>query len=112
MDIIQIVKGDTGPSLRTSLTRQDTGTAFDVAGHQVQLHIRKKGTTVVISSITADSGVSTLPAGDLLFPLEAFLTSSDCEEGFYEAEVELTLPDNKIMSTFEIINLKVRNDFT
>ena len=30
----------------------------------------------------------------------------------YEAEVELTLPTNKIMSTFEIINLKVRNDFT
>lgn len=111
MDIIQIVKGDTGPSLRTSLTRQDTGAAFDVAGHQVQLHIRKKGTTVVISSIAASSG-SSLPAGDLSFPLETFLTSSECEEGFYEAEVELTLPDSKIMSTFEIINLKVRNDFT
>tara|TARA_Y100000389_G_scaffold16478_1_gene14534 strand:- start:638 stop:973 length:336 start_codon:yes stop_codon:yes gene_type:complete len=111
MDIIQIVKGDTGPSIRTSLTRQDTGAAFDVVGHQVQLHIRKKGTTNVISSIAASSS-NTLPAGDLLFPLEAFLTDSNCEEGFYEAEVELTLPDNKIMSTFELINIKVRNDFT
>lgn len=111
MDIIQIVKGDTGPSLQTSLTRQDTGEAFDVVGHQVQLHIRKKGTTNVISSITASSS-QTLAAGELLFPLEDFLTDPACEEGFYEAEVELTLPDNKIMSTFELINIKVRNDFT
>ena len=111
MDIIQIVKGDTGPSLQTSLTRQDTGAAFDVAGHQVQLHIRKKGTTTVISSITASSS-QILGAGELLFPLEDFLTHPDCEEGFYEAEVELTLPDDKIMSTFELINIKVRNDFT
>jgi len=111
MDIIQIVKGDTGPSIQTSLTRQDTGAPFDVAGHQVQLHIRKKNTTTVISSINSSSS-SSLGAGELLFPLEDFLTSEQCEEGFYEAEVELTLPDNKIMSTFEIINIKVRNDFT
>ena len=111
MDIIQIVKGDTGPSIQTSLTRQDTGAAFNVAGHQVQLHIRKKGTTTVISSINSSSS-SSLGPGELLFPLEDFLTSEQCEEGFYEAEVELTLPDNKIMSTFEIINIKVRNDFT
>ena len=85
MDIIQIVKGDTGPSIQTSLTRQDTGAAFDVAGHQVQLHIRKKGTTTVISSINSSSS-SSLGAGELLFPLEDFLTSEQCEEGFYEAE--------------------------
>jgi hypothetical protein len=111
MDIIQIVKGDTAPSVKTSLTRQDTGAPFDVAGHQVQLHIRKKGTTAVISSISASSS-NALAAGDLLFPLEAFLTDASCQEGFYEAEVELTLPDNKVMSTFELINIKVRDDFT
>ena len=42
MDIIQIVKGDTGPSLKTTLTRFDTGAAFDASGSTVNLHIRKK----------------------------------------------------------------------
>jgi len=88
MDIIQIVKGDTGPYLQTSLTRQDDGTAFDVVGHQVQLHIRKKGTTTVIASITA-SNSTVLGAGELLFSLEDFLTHPDCEEEFYEQKLSL-----------------------
>ena len=28
MDIIQVVKGDTGPNLRATVTRSDTGGAF------------------------------------------------------------------------------------
>ena len=75
MDIIQIVKGDTGPSLQTSLTRQDDGTAFDVVGHQVQLHIRKKGTTTVIASITASSS-TVLGAGGAIVSFRRFFNSS------------------------------------
>jgi len=112
MDIIQIVKGDTGPSLKTTLTRFDTGAAFDASGSTVNLHIRKKGTTTLINTIQADNSQSTPGSGLLVFPLEAFLTNSNTEEGFYEAEVEFVLADNKITSAFELINIKVRDDFT
>ena len=111
MDIIQVVKGDTGPNLRTTITRSDTGAAFIATGNTVRLRIRKKNTTTVISSILSDSTLSTPGSGILVFPLETFLTNNATDEGFYEAEVEFTLPDNKTMSAFELINLKVRNEF-
>ena len=41
MDIIQVVKGDTGPQLKATVTRSDTGEAF-VGSGTINLRIRKK----------------------------------------------------------------------
>ena len=200
MDIIQVVKGDTGPQLKATVTRSDTGAAF-VGSGTIALRIRKKGTTTVESTVALDSTLSDLSQGSLVFPLENFLdtgiftvsalaggnltitahglpnsktgasfkwnstgtdpsnvtsgssyfirvvdantislhpTQSDASnntnalslsggtgtftiadptknpniaEGFYEAEIEFTLADGKVMSVFELIDIKVRNDF-
>ena len=40
MDIIQVVKGDTGPQLKATVTRSDTGEAF-VGSGTINLRIRK-----------------------------------------------------------------------
>ena len=110
MDIIQVVKGDTGPQLKATVTRSDTGEAFIGSG-SINLRIRKKGTTSIISTIALDAVLSNLSSGTLVFPLSAFLTDSSTTEGFYEGEIEFTLADNSIMSVFELIDIKVREDF-
>ena len=110
MDIIQVVKGDTGPQLKATVTRSDTGEAF-VGSGSINLRIRKKGTTTIISTIPLDSGTSNLATGTLTFPLSSFLTDNNTTEGFYEAEIEFTLTGGDIMSVFELIDIKVREDF-
>jgi hypothetical protein len=111
MDIIQLVKGDTGPKVKTTLTRQDTGEPFVADGDTVNLRIRKKGTTDILNTIEADWYYSEPRSGVLVFALEDFLNNSSVDEGFYEAEIEVTLADDKVMSTFELINIKVREQF-
>ena len=110
MDIIQVVKGDTGPNLRATVTRSDTGGAF-VGTSNCILKIRKKGTTVVISTISLNASASNLATGTLVFPLSTFLTDNNTVEGFYEGEITFTLTDNTTMSVFELIDFKVREDF-
>ena len=113
MDIIQVVKGDTGPQLKATVTRSDTGEAF-VGSGTINLRIRKKATTTILATIPIDTITSNLPAGLLVFPLSSFLAPSSGtgpEEGFYEGEIEFTLANGEIMSVFELIDIKVRDDF-
>tara|TARA_B100000085_G_C18518675_1_gene502762 strand:+ start:518 stop:862 length:345 start_codon:yes stop_codon:yes gene_type:complete len=113
MDIIQVVKGDTGPALKATVTRADTGGAF-VGSGSIALRIRKKGTSTVLANIAMDSDNSNLSGGILVFSLQEFLAPSvgdGPDEGFYEGEIEFTLSDGKIMSVFELIDIKVRDDF-
>jgi|TARA_B100000085_G_scaffold105451_1_gene96055 hypothetical protein len=110
MNIIQVVKGDTGPHLRATVTRSDTGGAF-VGTSNCILKIRKKATTTVISTISLDVASSNLATGTLVFPLSSFLTDNNTVEGFYEGEITFTLADATTMSVFELIDFKVREDF-
>ena len=113
MDIIQVVKGDTGPQLKATVTRSDTGEAF-VGSGTINLRIRKKATTSILATIPLDTVTSNLAAGLLVFPLSSFLAPSSGtgpEEGFYEGEIEFTLANGEIMSVFELIDIKVRDDF-
>ena len=111
MDVISVVKNDTGTDLTTTLTRSSSGDPFDASGADVALKIRKKNTTDTIISIPHNPDKSNKPAGTLVFSLEPFLTSNLITEGFYEAEVEFSLADNKILTAFELINIKVRENF-
>lgn len=110
MNIIQVVKGDTGPHLKATVTRSDTGGAF-VGTSNCILKIRKKATTTVISTISLDVASSNLATGTLVFPLSTFLTDNNTVEGFYEGEITFTLADGTTMSVFELIDFKVREDF-
>ena len=76
MDIIQVVKGDTGPQLKATVTRSDTGEAFVGSGHYKLVRMRKKGTTSILSTIPLDTISSNLAAGLLVFPLSSFLAPS------------------------------------
>jgi hypothetical protein len=110
MDIIQLVKGDTGPQLKASVNRSDTGSAF-VGTSNTVLKIRKKGTTTTLVTIDVSADDSNLGTGLLVFPLSTFLTNEATTAGFYEAEIEFTLADGSVISVFELIDLKVREDF-
>ena len=61
MDIIQVVKGDTGPQLKATVTRSDTGEAF-VGSGTINLRVRKKYHNI-LSTIPLDTVTSNLAAG-------------------------------------------------
>ena len=111
MDVISVVKNDTGTDLTTTLTRNDSSDPFDASGATVSLKIRKKGTTGTILSIPHDTNKSHRSLGQLVFSLEPFLTHASVAAGFYEGEIEFVLADNKVISAFDLINFKVRDDF-
>lgn len=111
MDIIELVKGDSGPELKVELKRADTSNDFVASDATLNLRIRRKGETSVIVTIVADSAKSIPASGILVFSLEDFLTNSNVDEGFYEGEVEVSLLNGTSMSAFDVINIKVRNEF-
>lgn len=111
MEIIQLVKGDTGPEVKIELSRADTGAEFVAADSLLYLHIRRKGYTDVISTIQADATKSSPSLGVLVFSLQDFLEDSAVSEGFYEAEVEVSLLNGSSMSAYDRIDIKVRDEF-
>ena len=113
MYIIHFLNGYTGPPIKATVTRSDTGEAF-VGSGTINLRIRKKATTSILATIPLDTVTSNLAAGLLVFPLSSFLAPSSGtgpEEGFYEGEIEFTLANGEVMSVFELIDIKVRDDF-
>jgi len=113
MNIISLVSGDTLANLQISLVRDDTAAAFNinlgVAG-TVTLAIRKKGTTAILTTITYDSGSSSLSTGFLQFALGPWLSA--VSEGYYEGEVEITFDNGTQQTVFEHVTFRVRTQFS
>jgi len=109
MSKISLVQGDTGPQIKVSLTRSDTGTAEDLTGATVKLHFRKKDTTTVLFSLTNQSGTDNLGNGICYFVFSS--GQLDLAAGYYEGEVEV-LTDAGIRETvYEIVEFYLREDF-
>ena len=45
MAVINLVQGDTGPQIKATLTRSDTGSAIDISGATTKMHFRKANTS-------------------------------------------------------------------
>jgi hypothetical protein len=113
MNIISLVSGDTLANLQVTLARDDTGGAFNInlgVSGTVTLALRKKGTTVILSTITYDSDASNLGSGFLQFPLGPWVAT--VEEGYYEGEVEITFDNGTQQTVFEHITFRVRTQFS
>ena len=64
---INLVQGDTGPQVKVTLTRSDTGAVQDLTGATVVMRFRKKRATAVLFTLTNQSGDSDKSAGIALF---------------------------------------------
>lgn len=108
MTTLFLVKGDTGPQVKLTVTRQDTGAAVDCRGTPI-MRIRRRGSTSVSFSLTATDIGSNRENGILIFAFGNQLAS--LEPGQYEGEVQITFSDGSIESIFERIDFVVRDQF-
>ncbi len=119
-DTINLVVGDTLPELVFNLkdsnaaaagkvldeTDSTTWGAINVTGATVRLRIRKLGTTTVLSTLTCTVTDGSNGAVATNFPAGTLATS-----GTFEGEIEITFSNGNVQTVYDLIKLKVRDDF-
>lgn len=109
MSTINLVQGDTGPQIKVTVTREDTGDAVDLRGATVRLKVRKRGASTLTFTLLNINVSDTLEDGVAVF---AFSDGDlDIDPGNYQGEVEITFPDSTIETIYEFLDFFVREDF-
>jgi len=109
MSTIKLVRNDTGPQLRLTLTDSLTGSAVDLTGATVTLHLRAVDTTTVL--VSRDATI-TAPATNGIAVIAWQATDLDLAAGEYEGEVETLLASGLRETIFDLLQFTVREDFT
>ena len=109
MSTIKLVRNDTGPQLRLTLTDSLTGSAVDLTGATVTLHFRAIDTTTVLVSRNA---TIIIPATNGIAVVVWQGTDLDLAAGEYEGEVETVLASGLRETIFDLLQFTVREDFT
>lgn len=108
-DPIYLVQGDTGPQVKVTLTRADTGAVEDLTGGVVKLHFRKKYTEAVLFTLTGQSTTEQAEDGIVVF---AFTNGQlDLDPGEYEGEVEYLSDVSTRETVYQVIDFVLRKDF-
>lgn len=104
---IKLVRGDTRPQIKATLTDETTGAVINITAATVRLRFRAAGDTTVLSNITGTvvdgiNGVCVFswPAGSL-----------NVEPGDYEGEIEVTFADGTIQTVYDVLKFKLRDQF-
>jgi hypothetical protein len=109
MSTIKLVRNDTGPQLRLTLTDSLTGSAVDLTSATVTLHLRAVDTTTVLVSRNA---TILAPATNGIAVIIWQATDLDLVAGEYEGEVETVLASGLRETIFDLLQFTVREDFT
>ena len=105
----ELVKDDTATQIKATLTRDADGTAIDCSGGTVRLYFRAKGSTTILSTLTAADVGTNLQNGIAIFSFGAGDLTVDA--GYYEGEIEIIFTDGTVETVYEILDFKVRADF-
>jgi hypothetical protein len=106
---INLVQGDTGPQIKVTLTRSDTGLAEDVSDATIRMHFRKQNTTSVLFSLTNQSSPDQQNLGVCIFIFSS--GQLDVNAGYYEGEVEVVFDSGTRETVYEVVEFYVREDF-
>jgi len=106
---INLVQGDTGPQIKATLTRADTGSAEDLTGATIKLHFKKRRTTTVLFSLDNVAGDDDLDDGIALFNFSG--TQLDIDEGYYTGEIEVVFASGKRETVFDELEFFLRADY-
>jgi hypothetical protein len=108
MSTIKLVRNDTGPQLRLTLTDSLTGSVVDLTGATVTLHLRAVDTTTVL--VSRNATIAAPLTGVAVIAWQA--TDLDLAAGEYEGEVETLLASGLRETIFDLLQFTVREDFT
>ncbi|MDA7514290.1 hypothetical protein N8508_00715 [bacterium] len=106
---INLVQGDTGPQIKVTLTRSDTGLVEDVSDATIKMHFRKQDTTNVLFSLTNQSSPDQQDLGVCIFIFSS--GQLDVDAGYYEGEVEVVFQSGTRETVYEVVEFYVREDF-
>ena len=107
-NIYTLVKNDSAPQIKVTLTREDDGTAINFVGGSCKLKFRKKDTTVVLFTLNAPT-TDDFANGEAVFGFSS--SNLDQDAGYYEGEVEITYSTGAVETLFEILEFYLRSDF-
>jgi len=107
--VYALVKDDTAPQVKATLTRDDTGAAIDCSGGTVRMYFRAKGGSSILFTLTAADAGTDLANGIAIFGFSG--SNLDQPEGYYEGEIEITYSDGNVETIFEVLDFYIRADF-
>ena len=108
MSTIRLVRNDTGPQLRFTLTDSTTGNPVDLTGATVTLHFRAINSDVLLFSRPA-SVIAPATAG--IAVLQWVVGDLDLDAGEYEGEVEVVGGGGARETIFNVLQFELRDDF-
>lgn len=110
MTIFNLVKDDTAPQVKATITRSDTGAAVDMGGATVRMYFRAKGTSSVLFTVTATNVGDNFTNGIAIFVFSS--GNLNQAEGFYEGEIEITYANGTVETIFDLLDFYLRSDFS
>jgi hypothetical protein len=108
MATIKLVRNDTAPQLRLTLTDSQTGAAINLTSATVTLHLRAVNTTTLLLTRNA---VIQAPATSGIAIIVWQPSDLDREPGDYEGEIEVTLADGTVETLFNPLQFTIREEF-
>lgn len=109
MSTINLVQGDTGPQIKVTVTREDTGAVVDMSGATVRLKVRKRGASALSFTLTSTDIGDNLLNGIAIFAFNE--GDLDVDPGNYQGEIEITFDDSTVETIYETLDFFVREDF-
>lgn len=104
---IKLVQSDTRPALVVTLTDESTGAPINVTGGTPRLKFRAVGASVLTDTLVGN--VTDGPNGMCVFNWSP--TSLTGEPGDYEGEIEVTFPDARVQTVYDLLKFKMRREF-
>jgi hypothetical protein len=108
MATIKLVRKDTSPQLKLTLTDTITGNAINLTGATVTLHFRAAESTTLLFSRPA---IVLSPATAGIAVVAWQTTDLDRDAGDYEGEVEVVMADGSRETMFDVLQFTLRDDF-
>lgn len=106
--VINLVQGDTGPQIKSTLTRSDTGSVIDISSATAKLHFRKANSSTNLFSLTNSASSSDKQNGICIFVFTG--DDLDLSAGDYQGEIEVVFSDSTRETVYEIIEFNLRED--
>ena len=109
-ETFKLVQGDTGPQVKVTLTRSDTGDAIDLTeASTCKMHFRKKNSDSVLFSLSNASDASNQGNGIAIFSFSG--SQPNINPGNYEGEVEVVFTSGVRETVYETLDFVLRADF-
>jgi hypothetical protein len=106
--LVRLVRNDTAPQLRFTITDTITGDPINLTSATVTLHFRAVNTTTVLFSRPANI---LAPASNGVAVIAWLPGDLDHPEGEYEGEVEIVLSDGSRETIFAPLQFVLREEF-